>query len=68
MPGRSSKLRDKEDRERLIKTTVYLEADILEALRTMAKELTAETGKRWSAPAVIRLALSEFFTKRGKII
>lgn len=34
----------------------------------MAKQLTAETGKRWSTGAVIRLALSEFFTRRGKII
>ncbi len=68
MPGRSLKLRDKEDRERLVKTTIYLEEDILEALREMAEELTSETGKRWSTGAVIRLALSEFFTKRGKII
>jgi hypothetical protein len=68
MPGRSSKPRDKEDRERLIKTTVYLEEDIFEALRTMATELTSDTGRKWSTGAVIRLALSEFFARRGKII
>ncbi|MFN3739249.1 MAG: hypothetical protein ACK4TF_01070 [Thermodesulfovibrionales bacterium] len=57
-----------EEREKLIKTSVYLEEEVIEGLREMAKQLTAETGKRWSTGAVIRLALSEFFTRRGKII
>lgn len=57
-----------EEREKLIKTSVYLEEEVIESLREMAEQLTAETGKRWSTGGVIRLALSEFFTRRGKII
>jgi hypothetical protein len=34
----------------------------------VAREYTEETGKKWSKAAVIRLALSEFFTRRGRLI
>lgn len=58
----------KEEREKLIKTSVYLEEEVLDALKETAEKLSSETGKRWSAGGVIRLALSEFFARRGRII
>ncbi len=54
--------------EKLVKFTVYLEEEVLEALEEAAREYTAQTGKRWSKAAVIRLALSEFFRQRGKLL
>ncbi len=54
--------------EKLVKTTVYLEEEVLEALEELAREFSEETGQRWSRGAVVRLALSEFFTKRGKML
>jgi hypothetical protein len=57
-----------EEREKLVKTSVYLEEEVIEALEETAKELSKETGKRWSKGAVIRVALSDFFTRRGRMI
>jgi len=54
--------------EKLIKTSVYLEEEVLEALEETARELEQDTGRRWSKGGVIRLALSDFFTRRGKIL
>lgn len=59
---------DNEGHERLIKTSVYLEEEVMEALEQAARELHSDTGLRWSRGAVIRLALSDFFTRRGKIL
>lgn len=56
------------EKERLIRTTVYLEEEVLEALEEFARKYTEETGKRWSKGAVIRLALSEFFTRQGRML
>ncbi len=56
------------EHERLKKTSVYLEEEVLESLEELAKEYSKETGQKWSKGAVIRVALSEFFSKRGKII
>lgn len=58
----------KEEREKLIKTSVYLEEEVLDALKETAEKLSSETGKRWSKGGVIRLALSEFFARKGRII
>jgi hypothetical protein len=57
-----------EEHERLVKTSLHLEEEVLEALEELAAEYTKETGKKWSRGAVVRLALSEFFSKRGKIL
>ena len=57
-----------EEREKLIKTSVFLEEEVLEELEALAKEYSKETKKRWSRGGVIRLALSEFFAKRGKML
>lgn len=57
-----------EEHERLVKTTIHLEAEVLEALEDVAKEYSQETGQKWSKGAVIRVALSEFFSRRGKIL
>jgi len=56
-----------EEQERLRRFTVYLEEDQIEALSEVVKEMRAVLGKRWSKGAVIRLALSEFLTKQGRI-
>jgi predicted transcriptional regulator len=57
-----------DEQEKLIKTTVYLEDEVFEALDEFAEKYSAETGKKWSRSAVIRVALSEFFSRRGKIL
>jgi hypothetical protein len=54
--------------ERLIKTTVYLEEEVLEALEEEARELQITTGQKWTKGAVVRLALSDFFTRKGMIL
>ncbi len=56
------------EHEKLVKTSVYLEEKVLEALEETAKELEKQTNKKWSKGAVIRLALRDFFTRRGKIL
>ncbi|MBS1127103.1 MAG: hypothetical protein H6Q93_1092 [Nitrospirae bacterium] len=57
-----------EEYEKLKKTSVYLEEDVLEALDEAALEFVKETGQKWSRGAVIRVALSDFFTRRGKML
>ncbi len=61
-------MKEMEEEEKLVKTSVHLEGEVLEALEELALEYTKETGKKWSRGAVIRLALSEFFSHRGKIL
>jgi hypothetical protein len=57
-----------EDHEKLKKTSVYLEEEVVEALDETAREFEQETGIRWSRGAVIRVALSDFFTRRGRMV
>ena len=57
-----------EESEKLKKTSVYLEEEVLEALEETALEFEKETGQKWSIGAVIRVALSDFFTRRGKML
>lgn len=57
-----------DDHEKLKQTTVYLEEEVLDALEELAEEYSEEMGQKWSKGAVIRLALSEFFSKKGKIV
>lgn len=57
-----------DEHEKLIKTSVYLEEEVLEALEETAAELQNETGKKWSKGAVIRVALSDFFTRKGRMV
>ena len=56
------------EEEKLIKSTIYLEEEVIEAIDELKEEISKDTGQRWSRGAVIRLALSEFFSKRGKIL
>ena len=56
------------DHEKLVRTTVFLEEEVLEALEELADESSDDTGQKWSRGAVIRVALSEFFSRRGKIL
>lgn len=57
-----------EDHEKLKQTTVFLEEEVIEALEELARKYSKEMGQKWSRGAVIRLALSEFFSRRGKIV
>jgi predicted transcriptional regulator len=57
-----------EHHEKLRQTTVYLEDEVLEALEELAEEYSKETGQKWSRGAVIRVALSDFFSRRGRIL
>lgn len=54
--------------EKLVKTSVYLEEEVLDALEEAARELEKDTNRKWSKGGVIRLALSDFFTRRGKLL
>ncbi len=56
------------EEEKLVKTSVYLEEEVIDALKEAAEELEKETGRKWSRGAVIRVALSDFFTRRGKML
>ena len=57
-----------DDHEKLVKFSVLLEEEALEALAETARDLQEETGNHWSRGAVIRLALSDFFTRRGRML
>ncbi len=57
-----------DEQEKLVKTSVYLEEEVIEALQETAKELEKETGRKWSKGAVIRVALSDFFTRKGRML
>lgn len=57
-----------EGHEKLVRTTVYLEEEVLEALEDLAGEYSRDTGQKWSKGGVIRVALSDFFTRKGKIL
>jgi len=51
----------------LVEVTIQLEDEHIPALDEVAAELTKELKQNWDRGAVVRLALSEFFSKRGKI-
>jgi metal-responsive CopG/Arc/MetJ family transcriptional regulator len=57
-----------ENHEKLVKISVSLEEEVLEALEEFSETYSKETGQKWSRGAVIRVALSEFFSRRGKIL
>ena len=49
----------------LVEVTIQLEDEHIPALDQVAAELTKELKQPWDRGAVVRLALSEFFSKRG---
>jgi hypothetical protein len=51
----------------LVEVTLLLEDEHLDALDEVAAEITKELKQSWDRGAVVRLALSEFFSRRGKI-
>jgi len=57
-----------DNHEKLIKISVSIEEEVIEALEELAETYAKETGQKWSRGAVIRVALSEFFSRRGKIL
>jgi len=56
-----------EHKHGLIEVTIELEDEHIPALDEVAEELTRELKQPWDRGAVVRLALSEFFSRRGKI-
>jgi hypothetical protein len=50
-----------------VEVTLLLEDEHLDALDEAAAELTRDLRQKWDRGAVVRLALSEFFSRRGKI-
>lgn len=55
------------DHHDLVEVTLLLEDEHLDALDEVAQELTRDLKQPWDRGAVVRLALSEFFSRRGKI-
>ncbi len=51
----------------LVDVTIQLEDEHIPALDEVAAELTRDLKQPWDRGAVVRLALSEFFSRRGKI-
>jgi hypothetical protein len=51
----------------LVEVTIQLEDEHIPALDEVAAELTRDLKQPWDRGAVIRLALSEFFSRRGTI-
>lgn len=58
---------DGEHEHGLVDVTIQLEDEHIPALDETAAELTKELKQPWDRGAVVRLALSEFFSRRGKI-
>ena len=58
---------DGEHQHGLVEVTIELEDEHIPALDEVAAELTRELKQPWDRGAVVRLALSEFFSRRGKI-
>ena len=51
----------------LVDVTIQLEDEHIPALDEVAAELSRDLKQPWDRGAVVRLALSEFFSRRGKI-
>ena len=51
----------------LVEVTIELEDEHIPALDAVAAELTRDLNQPWDRGAVVRLALSEFFSRRGMI-
>ena len=51
----------------LVEVTLLLEDEHIDALDETAAEISKELKQPWDRGAVVRLALSEFFSRRGKI-
>ncbi len=59
---------DHEEHEHgLVEVTIELEDEHIPALDQVAADLTRELRQPWDRGAVVRLALSEFFSRRGMI-
>ncbi len=65
--GRHGHGHEGHDHHGLVEVTLLLEDEHLDALDEVARELTTDLKQPWDRGAVVRLALSEFFSKRGKI-
>jgi hypothetical protein len=65
--GRHGHDEHEEHEHGLVEITIELEDEHIPALDDVAAELTKELKQPWDRGAVIRLALSEFFSRRGKI-
>ena len=58
---------EEEHEHGLVAVTIELEDEHIPALDVVAAELTKELKQPWDRGSVVRLALSEFFSRRGMI-
>ncbi len=65
--GRHGHGHEEHEHHGLVEVTLLLEDEHLDALDETAEELTRDLKQPWDRGAVVRLALSEFFSRRGKI-
>ncbi len=56
-----------DDHEEFKKITVELEEDALQKLKELAAEYKAKLNQRWTMSAMVRVAVSDFLTKMGKM-
>ncbi|HBR17036.1 MAG: hypothetical protein A3G39_07985 [Deltaproteobacteria bacterium RIFCSPLOWO2_12_FULL_43_16] len=56
-----------EEREELIRCTIFLEEEHIEALDELAKEFSKNLAQKWTRSAVVRLAVGNFLTNMKKM-
>ena len=57
-----------DEHEKLLKTSAYLEEEVLWALKEAAGRLAKDTGRIWTKDRDIGPALSDFVTRRGMML
>ncbi len=67
MSGHHGHAHEGHDHHGLVEVTLLLEDEHIDALDEAAAEISKELKQTWDRGAVVRLALSEFFSRRGKI-
>jgi len=67
MQGHHGHEHEEHEHHGLVEVTLLLEDEHLDALDEVAAEITRDLKQTWDRGAVVRLALSEFFSRRGKI-
>ncbi len=55
------------DREEFKRITVALEEDAIDKLKELAGEYKTKLNQRWTISAMVRVAVSDFLTKMGKM-
>jgi hypothetical protein len=58
---------DMRDHEEFKRVAVLLEEEQVERLKELADEYRERLGQRWTMSAMVRVAVSDFLTKMGKM-